>query len=339
MTVSDRVVGDPNGETVPDLPSLDGSRLTVVIPSYNGRELLDVMLASLERQTLRPARIVVVDDCSDDDTIEHLRAHWPGVDVIELPRRGGVTAALNECLRVARTELVGLFNNDMELDAGCLAELVAELDRHPEAASATPKMLDFSARETFDGAGDLLVWRGGATRRGHGEVDHGQYDQPEDVFGACGGSAVYRRSALDRVGYLYEPYFAYYEDVDWAFRAQLAGLRCRYAAGAILYHRGSATLGQGLSDFNGYHLWRNPIWLVARCYPGRALLHHAPSLLLGQLGNLYTAARARRLHVWARAMRDAVRGLPAALEQRGEIQRKRVISVAELEAVVRAGRR
>jgi len=324
---------------VSELLLIGGSRLTVVIPTYNGRALLDRMLCSLVGQTFRPARVVVVDDCSDDGTIAHLHAHWPEVDAIARASRGGVTAALNDCLRAADTELVGLFNNDMELDPSCLAELVAELDRHPEAASVTPKMLDFSERNVLDGAGDLLVWRGGATRRGHGELDRGQFDQPEDVFGACGGSAVYRRSALDRVGYLYEPYFAYYEDVDWAFRAQLAGLRCRYAASAILYHRGSATLGRGLSDFNGYHLWRNPIWLVARCYPRQALVRHAPSLCRGQLGNLYAAARARRLRIWARAMRDAARGLPAALSQRGEIQRQRVISAAELEALVRAGRR
>jgi GT2 family glycosyltransferase len=313
--------------------------LIVAIPNYNGRALLDTLLPSLAAQTRPPARTVVVDDCSSDDSVAWLGDRWPEVEVVRLGRRGGVTAALNACLRAAEgSELVGLFNNDMELHPDCLAELLAALDRHPEAASATPKMLDFSHRDVLDGAGDELVWRGGATRRGHGELDRGQYDSEQEVFAACGGAAVYRRAALDAVGEFDEAYFAYYEDFDWAFRAQLAGLGCRYVPSAVLYHRGSATLGRGLTEFNGYHLWRNPVWLVAKCYPTGALLRHAPALARGQAGNLVAAARARHLRVWVRAMRDALRGLPAALRRRRAVQRARTVTLAELEARARAGR-
>ena len=170
----------------------------------------------------------------------------------------------------------------MELDPNCLAELVEALDRHPEVGSVTPKMLDFAERDVLDGAGDLLTWRGGGRRRGHGDQDEGQYDAPDEVFGPCGGAALYRRSALEAVGSFDEDYFAYYEDIDWAFRAQLAGVRCRYVPTAVLYHRGSATLGRGMTDSNGYLLWRNPVWLIVKCYPASALIRHAPSLLRGQ---------------------------------------------------------
>ncbi|HXR28585.1 MAG TPA: glycosyltransferase family 2 protein [Solirubrobacteraceae bacterium] len=316
------------------------ARLTVVMPNYNGRALLGDMLSSLARQTLAPAAIVVVDDCSEDDSVDYLRASWPQVRVVRLARRSGVTAALNACLaEAADSELVALFNNDMELASDCLAELVGELERHPEAGSATPKMLDFADRTVLDGAGDTLTWRGGGTRRGHGERDVGQYDEAEEVFAPCGGAAVFRRHALEQVGGFDEAYYAYYEDIDWAFRAQLLGFRCRYVPTAVLYHHGSATLGRGMSEFNGYHLWRNPVWLVAKCYPAAAIVRHAPALLRGQLGNLYTALRERRAGVWARAMRDAVRGLPAALRRRRAVQRTRAIDLAELERAARAGRR
>jgi GT2 family glycosyltransferase len=233
---------------------------------------------------------------------------------------------------------VALFNNDMELAPDCLAELAAELERHPRIGSATPKMLDLLDREVLDGAGDMLNWRGGGRRRGHGERDRGQYERAEEVFGPCGGAAMYRRGALEAVGDFDEAYFAYYEDIDWSFRAQLAGFRCRYVPGAVLYHRGSATLGRGINDFNGYHLWRNPIWLIAKCFPGGALVRHAPQLLRGQAGNLFVALRERKLRVWLRAMRDALHGLPGALSRRREVQRRRVITLAELEAVARGPR-
>jgi GT2 family glycosyltransferase len=315
------------------------SDLTVVLPNYNGRELLEEMLPSVVRQTLKPADIVVVDDCSDDDSVDYLRSEWPQVRVVRLPVRSGVTAALNACLHAAQTELVGLFNNDMQLAPDCLHELVGELDRHREVGSVTPKMLDFVDRSLLDGAGDLLSWRGGGMRRGHEERDTGQYDRALDVFGPCGGAALYRRTSLQAVGDFDEDYFAYYEDIDWAFRAQLLGIGCRYVPTAVLFHRGSATLGRGMSEFNGYHLWRNPIWLIVKCYPAGALLRHAPALLRGQAGNLHTALRERKLRVWARAMRDAVSGLPTALRKRRELQGRRVISLAELERIARAGRR
>jgi GT2 family glycosyltransferase len=313
-------------------------RLTVTVPNYNGRPMLEGLLASLERQTFRDFAALVVDDCSTDDSLAYLERAWPEVEIVRLPRRGGVTAALNICLDSARTDYVALFNNDIELEPDCLAELMAELDRHPDAGSVAPKMLDFKDRAVIDGAGDLFNWRGGGCRRGHGELDRGQYDDAEDVFGPCGGAAIYRRAALRAVGAFDGAYYAYYEDVDWAFRAQLAGFRCRYVPAAVVYHHGSATLGRGITDFNGYHLWRNPIWLIAKCVPGRSLLRHLPDLLRGQLGNLYVAVRSRKLRVWSRAMRDALLGLPAALHKRAEIQRARKIDVVRLEQLARLGR-
>ncbi|HEY5194327.1 MAG TPA: glycosyltransferase [Solirubrobacteraceae bacterium] len=313
--------------------------VTVTIPNYNGRALLEVLLPSLQRQTLRPVAIVVVDDCSDDDSVAYLKAEWPGVRIVHTNERRGVSAAMNACLAAADSEYVGLFNSDMELDPECLAELVGELRNHSEIGSVTPKMLDFTERTVFDGTGDLLDWRGGGGRRGRGVADAGQYDSSEEIFGPCGGAVVYRRSTLEVVGGFDEDYFAYYEDIDWAFRAQLAGVRCRYVPTAVLYHRGGATLGRGMTDFNGYHLWRNPIWLIVKCFPAGTIARHAPAIARGQLGNLYVAIRARKLRVWGRAMRDALRGLPTALRKRRALQRGRAITLAQLEAAARAGRR
>lgn len=328
--------GDRDGE--PSSRRSPATALTLVIPNYNGRALLEAMLPTLATQTYQDFDVVVVDDCSEDDSLAYLRAHWPEVWVVGRTERRGVTAAMNACLEAASgSELVGLFNNDMELQPDCLAELVAELHRHPEVGSVTPKMLDFAQRDVLDGAGDVLTWRGGGRRRGNGERDVGRYDTAEEVFGPCGGAALYRRAALERVGGFDEDYFAYYEDIDWAFRAQLLGVRCRYVPAAVLYHRGSATLGRGMNDANGYLLWRNPVWLIVKCYPFSSLLRHAPSVLRGQAGNLYTAVRERKLRVWGRAMRDALRGLPAALGKRRRVQRGRTVGVAELEAAARAG--
>ncbi|MGH2831467.1 MAG: glycosyltransferase family 2 protein, partial [Solirubrobacteraceae bacterium] len=129
-----------------------------------------------------------------------------------------------------------------------------------------------------------------------------------------------------------------YEDVDWAFRAQLLGYGCRYVPTAVVYHHGSATLGRGFTEFNGYHQWRNSVWLIVKCVPLSLLLRHGPVLAYGQVCNLLDAARTGLLHVWAQAARDALRGLPRALAQRRQIQRRRVVSSGQLEAVTRLGK-
>jgi GT2 family glycosyltransferase len=308
--------------------------LTAAVLSYNGRHLLEVILPSLARQRYRDFEVVVVDNGSRDDTVAWLHERWPDVEIVSLPENLGVTAALNVCARAGGGELVALLNNDLELDPSCLGELVNALREHPEAGWAAAKLRDFHQRELLDGAGDIFTWAATGGRRGHGEPDRGQYDTPHAIFGACGGAAMYRRRLFAEVGLFDEDFFAFYEDVDWNLRAQLAGWSCRYVPAAVAYHMGSATLGRGLTDFTRYHLVRNQLWIIAKDLPARAIARHAHQLLFGQALNLAAAIRDRRLGVWLRAWRDGLRGLPAALRKRRDVQRRRRITLRALEAVV-----
>lgn len=312
--------------------------LTVGIATYNGRELLELVLPSLREQTFRDFRVVVVDDASSDGTVAWLAEHWPEVEVIAHPRNLGVTAALNSCLRAGRSELVALLNNDVELRPDCLAELVDAMERHPRAGVACGKLLDYHRRELLDGAGDVYTWGGEANRRGQGQRDSGQYERPQEIFSACGAAAVYRRVALDAVGLFDERFFANYEDVDWCFRAQLAGWSCRYVPTAVAFHMGSATLGKGPTDFALYHNWRNAIWVIAKDYPASALLRHAPELLFVQVRNLALALRRGRLSLWLRVWRDALAGLPAVLGDRRSVQGSRIRSPKALDRLIGADR-
>ncbi len=308
--------------------------MTAAVLSYDGRHLLEVILPSLARQRFRDFEVVVVDNGSSDGTAGWLAEHWPEVEVVRIERNIGVTAALNVCARAGRGRLVGLLNNDLELDEDCLGELAAALAANPGAGWAGAKLRDFENRDVLDGAGDVFTWAATGGRRGHGEPDSGQYDEPREIFGACGGAALYRRSVLRLVGDFDEDFFAFYEDVDWNLRAQLAGFTCRYVPSAVVYHMGSATIGRGLSDFTRYHLWRNTLWIIAKDLPAGAILRHAPHLILGQLMNLAVAVRDRKLDIWLRVWRDALRGLPGALSKRRRVQAHRRISLAMLERVV-----
>ncbi len=312
------------------------SRVTVAILNYNGRPLLEVVLPSLEAQRYRDFVTVVVDDCSTDDSVAYLRERHPEIRVVGTgPTNVGVAAALNVAVRSVRSELVALLNNDIELDSDWLGELVAALDRHPEASSASCKLLNYWRRGELDGAGDIFTSAGIAGRRGHGEPDRGQYDRDEYVFAPTAGAALYRASALGAVGPFDESFYAYFEDADWGMRAQLLGHRCRYVPSAIAYHMGSATTRGELDPKYLRLLRRNLIVLLLKDLPSDFLIKNASRIAWAQLHLLARSARAGGLAVHLRALGDLLRGAPRWLRARKEIQRRRVIDGAELEELVR----
>ena len=162
--------------------------VAVVIPTWNGRALLDVALSSLQTQTLAADEVIVVDNGSTDGTAEHVRSRWPSVILIPLPENTGFAAATNRGIERATSHVVALVNNDVELHPAFLRELVGALEADPGAASAAAKMLRFDERGVIDGTGDTLRWSGVAQQRGQGELDRGQYDAPGRVFSACAGA-------------------------------------------------------------------------------------------------------------------------------------------------------
>ena len=314
--------------------------VSVVIPSWNGRALLDVALASLERQSLAPAEVIVVDNGSTDGTTAHLSERWPSVTLVALPSNTGFAAATNRGIERSSGDVVVLINNDVELDADFLRELVAGLEADPGAASAAAKMLRFDDRGVIDATGDTLRWSGVALQRGQGESDRGQYDAPGRVFSACAGAAAYRRSAFDELGLFDEDFFAYLEDVDWGFRAQLAGRGCVYVPTAIAYHVGSAsTRREGKPDPFFYGLpRRNDVWMVLKNYPASALLRYLPLLVVNHAGLVYVAVRDGMARAHFAALWAAARGLPRVLRQRRAIQGARRVGRRELEPLITRGR-
>ncbi len=310
--------------------------VTVAILNYNGRRLLEVVLPSLAAQRYRDFETVVVDDCSTDDSVAYLHEQHPEVRVVGTGITNvGVAAALNIAVHSARGELIALLNNDIELDPGWLGELVAALERHPEAGSASCKLLNYWRRGELDGAGDIFTRAGIATRRGHGQLDRGQYDDEGDVFAPTAGAALYRASALVAVGLFDESFHAYFEDVDWGLRAQLTGHRCRYVPSAVAYHMGSATTGGELDRFYFLLHRRNLLAVLIKNPPLGFLAANAPWIAWAQLQIALRSARAGMLGVHLRALGGALQMAPRWLMARRQIQRSRTVGSAKFEQLVR----
>jgi GT2 family glycosyltransferase len=310
------------------------ARISVAIANMNGCRFLAPCLQALQVQTRVPDEVVVIDSASTDGSQELLAAQFPDVRVVPLQRRPGIAAAFNACIAHTDGDAVVLLNNDTEVDPGWLAALAAALAAQPQAGSFASKVLFMKDRATINAAGDFYRPDGRPGNRGVWQVDRGQYDQPAWVFGAMAAAALYRRAALADVGPFDEGLGSYCEDIDWAFRAQLRGWRCRYVPDAVVYHHGSATGG---GPFASYACGRNFPLVFAknmppplfRRYLGRMLRRQARDALETLPHLREPAARAR-----LRGQAAAVRALPRYLALRRRVQRSRRVSAAAIDALL-----
>jgi len=313
-------------------------RVSVIIPNWNGVRFLPTCLDALRRQTLADREVILVDNASSDDSCALVAARYPEVTLLSLSHNAGFAGGVNAGIRASRGEVVALLNNDTEADAHWLEELLGALDRHPQAGSAASKILLFDRRDTFHSAGDTFRVNGLPANRGVWQRDVGQYDREEYVFGGCGGAVAYRRQLLEEIGLFDETFFFNCEDVDLAWRAQLAGWRCVYVPRAIVYHSLSAT-GGGVTA--SYYTGRNTLWVLAKDVPGPILRRHWQAILRAQMRIAWDAARNWRGAAARARLRGQLAGLltlPRILSQRRRVQASRRASLGDIEALLEAPR-
>jgi GT2 family glycosyltransferase len=288
--------------------------VSVVIPNWNGRRWLAGCLEALAGQELAPAEVIVIDNGSEDGSLEYLHDEHPTVLVHALGRNTGFAHAANQGLAAAGSELVALVNTDVVLAPDWLARMARTLLADPDSAAVACKMLALADPGRVYDAGDILRRDGACEQRGRFSRDDGRWDAPGEVFGACAGAALYRRSAVLGVGGFDERYFAYLEDVDLALRLRLAGWRCRYEP-AVALHAGE-TSSHALRGGHRYYVTRNTVVLVAKAFPLRWL----PFVAYRQLGWAWHALLERRLANHLQALAAALPLLRGAVRERRRLR-------------------
>jgi len=227
--------------------------LSIVLLTWNGRELALACLASIERTLRAPGaalavETIVVDNGSQDDTVEAVRARFPWAEIVALPRNVGFAAGNNAGLARARGRHVALLNNDTEVLPGCFEACVRYLDAHPDVGVVGPQLLhpDGRLQNSIHNAPTLLgelVPRGVLETLAPRRFPSKRYrhDGPLDVEAVLGACMVVRREALAAVGPLPEDYFFFLEETDWLFAMRAAGWRVVHLPEARLVHLHGAT--------------------------------------------------------------------------------------------------
>lgn len=296
-------------------------RVCIVIPNWNTYRWLPGCLDGLRSQSFRDFQIILVDNGSDDDSVAFVKEHYPEVTVLAFTENRGFARAVNAGIEQSCSEYVALLNVDTVPQPDWLANLVTTMDScSPTVGSLASRMLSLENPELLDDAGNSFSWYGSAKKRGQRQPAE-SYGQAEEVFSACAGAALYRRSFLEDVGKFDENFVSYLEDVELGLRGQLRGWRCFYVPTAQVLHQWG---GAGIPRPRYVYLsTRNRLALLLKNIPALLLLKHAHTLLFGQV--YFFLVYKRPLHSLA-GIAAFILTLPRILRQRRMIQRQKTVS-------------
>ena len=216
--------------------------ISVIIPNWNGKKYLKTCFDSLRNQIFKNFEIILVDNGSEDISLKFTKKKYPEIKIIALSENTGFSRAVNLGIKKASGKYIALLNNDIETHPNWLQNLKLATEKYPQYYSFACKILCFDKRDIIDSAGDGYKINGVAYRRGHYQKDSNEFNQEQEVFGPCGAAALYKKELFEN-GFFDEDFFAFYEDVDLNFRAQLAGFKCIYIPSAVVYHIGHGSVG------------------------------------------------------------------------------------------------
>jgi GT2 family glycosyltransferase len=309
-------------------------KTAVVVPNWNGKDSIQTCLDSLLIQTLKP-HIIVVDNGSVDGSLELIKNNYPDIDLIanqnNLGFAGGVNKGIERAIEL-KLDYVALFNDDAVADKNWLSYLVKSLGNNDNTGIATCKFMTID-RKRFDSTGDLYTTWGLPYPRGRDEPISTKYDDLTDIFAASGGASIYRIKMLKQIGLFDKDFFAYYEDVDISFRAQLAGWKVKYVPESIAYHQIGASSSK-IKGFTTYQTMKNLPWIIVKDVPARLLPMILPRFKLAYWGFIFSAFQRKQGWYALKGLAVSLVLMPKKLIQRHSIQRNRKVTPAYINSIL-----
>jgi len=255
--------------------------LSVIIVNWNGKEFLKTCLNSLQTQTFRDFKVILVDNGSSDSSVEFVRENFPEVEINALDKNYGFAKGNNigivETLKDKDVKYIALLNNDTKVDKNWLQELVKVAGSDEKIGFCQPKILFLDNPRIIEEVGLGIERNGSVYQVGRQEENNGQYEHTVEVFGVSACATLCRTEMLAQIGLFDEDFFAYYEDVDLTTRARLAGWKCMYIPEAVVYHKHSGTSIKD-SPFKMYFGTRNKYYYIIKNLPTDIVL----KFLVGQ---------------------------------------------------------
>ena len=244
--------------------------LGVVILNWNGENLIKKFLPSVIKNTPNIHNIYLIDNGSNDDSVEFIKSNFNRVKTIKLDKNYGFAKGYNIGLKNIDDDILCLLNNDVEVSENWTEEILKQFAAEPNTAVIQPKLKDYYNKSNFDyagAAGGFLDKYGYPYCNGriynNVEVDKNQYDKTREIFWACGACFFIRNNIFKNFGGFDDVYWAHFEEIDLCWRLQNHGFKIRFNAKSIVYHANGATLNHNNPN-KTYLNYRNMLFTITK---------------------------------------------------------------------------
>jgi len=313
--------------------------VSLIIPNYRGVRLLPSCLDSvMSQETGLPYEVIVVDDRSDDESVELVATRYPQVHLVINHRNMGPAAAKNVGAGRAKGEYVAFLDNDVELEPGWLQAMYSRLNESDERVGACASHILLNGYQSLlNSTGGLVNLLGCAWDRGIFKNDSVSYSRNTRVMYACSAAMMIKKAVFDEVGGFDERFRYLFEDADLGWRMNIYGYRVVYEPAAIANHHLSFTMGKNWLR-NRYLYERNRLCASLKNMEAETLKWIRREMAYWFTHRIYkdmdNGLSARQKIVLPLRMAQAVGWnlvyLPGTLSHRREIARRRKVSDYQL---------
>ncbi|MDI6644789.1 MAG: glycosyltransferase family 2 protein [Methanobacteriaceae archaeon] len=279
------------------------SKINIIIPNYNGKTFLKECLDSIKTQNYPNYDITIIDNASEDGSVEFIKKNYPEINLIKKNTNIGFAAAVNLGINNSSADYILILNNDTQLDVKCILNLYKCIKNENSIFAVTSKMIQYHDHSKMDDAGDEYSLMGWTKRVGYGKSPD-KYNKKRETFSACAGASLYRKTILDKIGYFDENFFAYLEDVDISYRARIYGYKCIYCPEAIVYHVGSASSGSRYNEFKIRLATRNNVYIAYKNMPWPQLIFNFIFILIGFFIKYIFFIRKGYGHIYIKSLKE-----------------------------------
>ena len=305
---------------------------SVIIPNWNGEDYISECLDSLNKQTFKGFEVIVVDNGSTDNSISIIESKYAEVIIKKLSYNTGFAAAVNKGIKMSKAKYAVLMNNDTYADKNWLKALIEEMEKNNYSFAAS-KMLFYDKRTHINTAGDEITKYGWAKQIGFDLKDGSKFSKNKEIFSASGGSVIIRNSLFKEVGYFDEKFFAYLEDVDWCFRAQLLGHKGLFVADSKIFHHVSATTKK-FSTLGEYLTVRNTLAMIYKNFPAKLKRKYFFNIVYAQLARIFMDLNIKRILSCLRGQIGFLLMIPKLKKDRKKLFDKSVLDVPYIDSFV-----
>ncbi|MBS3105489.1 glycosyltransferase family 2 protein [Candidatus Woesearchaeota archaeon] len=250
-------------------------KVSIIIVNYNGKDLLEKVIASIHNSKFRDYEVIVLDNASTDGSQDFIKKNYKNVNLVTNKTNLGYSG-INSALKYCKGEYILFLNNDMEIEKDCIRNLIKVIDSDKGIAMVAPKLVNFFERECKSGG----TWVSRAFYNGHIKDDGKNITKEIPYLGV----GLIKKDFVGLFGYLFDDdYFIYAEDLDLGLRIRLTGKKVMFEPDAIAYHMHSVTTWKTGKHFSTFLMERNLLTTFFKIFSVKNIVLYLPYVLFGRL--------------------------------------------------------